>query len=536
MKHAVRHADIEFSDCLRISFFFDAKGAELERSIQGMYRSLLHQLLTQSPVLEKLFDERTWNHKTWPIGTLQELFHDAVLRLGETKLICYIDALDECDISEIRDMIDFLEDVASKAVSANVQFRVFFASRHYPNIRILRCVHIILDNLKGHQRDIETYVENTLKIPTNELRHEIMQAVRKKAGDVFLWVVLVMRRLNQESDLGDPGRLSDRLRGIPPGLHALFENALLERGTGDTTYLVPILLWVLYGKFAMIPLELYCVILHAGNSGSTETYGPTPSFDQVERFILNKSKGLVEVTGAGTLRQVQFIHETVREYLSSGGIGRLDPTLCHNPAGLGHETLRAMCFKYTSHIAQSLPTFKYSADTDPTYEAFEARRYQMDREFPFFIKAHENSIRQAELAQFHSVSQNPFLEAFPLELVTKCHDLLADPVFHYTASASKVFIFADLGTPQLLELELSNHHGNANHASGTDSLKRGTTDVETSSPSDQREMVNPLSRPQLGTAWTVRSCFWNMAQKSMLELVTTIKHSMRPCCMSNPTS
>lgn len=492
MKHAVRHADFEFSDCLRISFFFNAKGVELEKSIQGMYRSLLCQLLTQSPNLEKLLDKRTWTYRTWPIELLQELFYDAVLLLGEAKLICYIDALDECNTSEVRDMIEFLENLADKAVSANVQFRVFFASRHYPHINMPRCIHIILDNLKGHQQDIEAYLESTLKIPEDEIRHEIIEAVRKRAGDVFLWVVLVVRLLNEESDRGNPGRLIDRLREIPPGLHALFENALLERDIGDTKYLVPTLLWVLYGSNPITPRALYCAILHAGDSESTANCGPKPSFDQIEKFFLNESKGLVEVTAAGQNQRVQFIHETVREYLSSGGIGRLDHTFCHNPAGLGHETLRAMCFEYMSHAALSFQPSDYSPDIDPTYEAFYSRREQIRNKFPFLLHAQWESIDQAELAQNYGISQDSFVEAFPLDLVITCHNLLEVPELHYSASTSKVFVFANKGAPQLLELELSNHHGNANHTSRANRPTRSTSDGKTSLTSLHDTYANPL--------------------------------------------
>lgn len=495
MKHVVRHADVEFPDCLRISFFFNAKGAELEKSIQGMYRSLLCQLLTQSPDLEKLLDQRTWTYKTWPTELLQEIFYDAVLWLGEAKLVCYIDALDECDTSDVRDMIEFLENVASKAVSANVQFRVFFASRHYPHINMPRCIPIILDNLEGHQKDIEAYVENTLKIPRNELRHNLVKEVRTRASDVFLWVILVVRLLNEESDQGKPGRLSDRLRKIPAGLHALFENALLERDTDDTTYLVPILLWVLYGRSAIRPMELYCAVRHAGTSESTAECGLNPSFDEVKKFILNESKGLVEITGTWDFRQVQFIHETVREYLSSGAIGRLDNAFCHNPAGLGHETLRAMCFEYMSHVARSferLQPFKNPQDAIETYEDFLSRRAQILDKFPFLAEAHRESIYQAELAQIHGVSQNSFLKAFPLELVIRCQNLLELPGYGYSASTSKVFVFAHEGASQLLKLELSDHHGNANHASSADSLTRIINNAGTSFRSFHDRFENPL--------------------------------------------
>ena len=60
MKLAVKHAAEHFPNGKKISFFFNAKGTQLEKSMEGMYRSLLHQLLTQCAWLEEGLDERAF--------------------------------------------------------------------------------------------------------------------------------------------------------------------------------------------------------------------------------------------------------------------------------------------------------------------------------------------------------------------------------------------------------------------------------------------------------------------------------------------
>lgn len=64
-----------------ISFFFNARGETLERSLDGLYRGLLHQLLTAVPRLQKVLETAsTANHAQygWSLDTLKTLFSQAI--------------------------------------------------------------------------------------------------------------------------------------------------------------------------------------------------------------------------------------------------------------------------------------------------------------------------------------------------------------------------------------------------------------------------------------------------------------------------
>lgn len=87
MKCAVNHADKEQQPDLTISFFFNLRGASLEKSVESMYRTLLCQLLEQCSHVEHVFREhRAWQLRSWPIKLLQEVFKAAVLQLGKNTL------------------------------------------------------------------------------------------------------------------------------------------------------------------------------------------------------------------------------------------------------------------------------------------------------------------------------------------------------------------------------------------------------------------------------------------------------------------
>ena len=78
-------------------------------------------------------------------------------------MTCHIDALDECEESDVRAMIEFFEDLGCKAVSSHVRLHVCFASRHYPYISMSKCVQIDLDCHHGYQDDLLTYAQNNLR-------------------------------------------------------------------------------------------------------------------------------------------------------------------------------------------------------------------------------------------------------------------------------------------------------------------------------------------------------------------------------------
>jgi hypothetical protein len=150
-----------------LSFFFNARGEALERSTEGLYRSLLYQATAS---MSKLFPEtmhglesislEAYQRDGWQVGLLKSLIKKIVLQLNrKSHWSCYIDALDEGDDEDdVRDMVEYLEELTETAHEQGLQLSVCLASRHYTNISV-RCLEKLnLDDHTGHFQDIETYV------------------------------------------------------------------------------------------------------------------------------------------------------------------------------------------------------------------------------------------------------------------------------------------------------------------------------------------------------------------------------------------
>lgn len=115
MKRTLEHAEDHYHKDTVVSFFFHSRGYALEKTVEGMYRSLLVQLLRKLPYLrQKLptygqaYDEK----HGWPIAVLRNFLSVAVRGLeSDIAVSFYIDALDECNEDDIRSAIQHFEEL-----------------------------------------------------------------------------------------------------------------------------------------------------------------------------------------------------------------------------------------------------------------------------------------------------------------------------------------------------------------------------------------------------------------------------------------
>jgi hypothetical protein len=451
IKWAFQYTQNYCGDGKLISFFFNARGEGLERSTEGMYRSLLAQLLEEVPRLQSVLDKQR-QRDSWPIEMLSGLFREAVMALGEDRLTCYIDALDECSEAEIRNMIEVFEDLTESAIAESVNFRVCFSSRHYPCISIDTCLELVIEGQEGHESDIAAYIQKRLKVSARS-KSEMAVEIRQRASGIFLWVCLVIRILNEDIDHGDASKIKTRLKEIPDGLDELFQD-IITRGTREDTHLIPTLQWIMFTQRPLTCRELYHAIIYTPNDeiGLVSEHEKF-STKTAENFLLNSTKGLAERT-RGNQPKVQFIHESVRDYLRTTGFGHLAPHLNENLPGLTHEFLKQRCLALISgkvyrHL--SLPTTL----PDPKSEEVRNLLVKSSVELPFLEYAVSNLLYHAECAGAYQIPQHAFLKDFPLSIWTSLNNLFKKHmVRRYTASVTLPYILADHSLPTLLRIQL----------------------------------------------------------------------------------
>lgn len=418
MKFALDNAQAEAKDDIIISFFFNAQGDALEKSTAGMYRSLLLQLLRSFPRLQCVFDSLRLmgsNNREyrWSIEPLKDLFEQVVLKLESTSVTCFIDALDECEEGQVREMVSFFQHLGELVVLAKINFRVCLSSRYYPHITFNKGYDLELESENGHKQDIVRYLDNKLEIGQSKLAKIIRDEIQVKASGVFMWVVLVVEILNKDFDDGRLHALQARLKEIPYGLHELFHQ-LLTRDNRNREELLLCIRWVLFARRMLSPEDLYFAVLSGSAPKSLELLDPEEvTLSIIDRFILSSSKGLIEITRpAFKAVTVQFIHESVRDYfLKDDGLQRVWPDLKADIEADSHELLKQCCLNYIqSGIASRIEFNNWPPDLSRIYKP---RPKSMA--YPFFEYSVSNILHHAEAAQVGGIDQLKFIQKFQVK-------------------------------------------------------------------------------------------------------------------------
>ena len=458
LKFLLANSRKSMKDSIVISFFFNARGEQLEKSTLGTYQSLLLQLLERIPTLEPDFDSLDLSIKgnfanyQWSVESIKALFKEAILGLGNTSVLCIIDALDECDEREIREMTSFFEHIGDLAVSEDINLRVCFSSRHYPHISMQRGLDLVLEGQEGHTQDITSYIESELKIGHSKVAKQIRIDLQEKASGVFLWVVLVVEILNKEHDSGRIHALRRRLQEIPGDLHELFRD-VLKRDSRNRDDLILCLQWVLFAKHPLTPEELYYAIRSGENPQHLSSWDLEVSITDMKRFILDASKGLTEVTTSKNPK-CQFIHESVKDFLlKEHGLATIGPDLGSDFQGQSHERLKQCCINYMNvsgapYLGLDLPKASSEEATTLRKSANEAN--------PFMEYAVHQVLFHADVAQGFNIAQGEFMQSLKLSDWIQLNNLLEKHQNRrYTPNASLRYIIAEHDASNLISIHPS---------------------------------------------------------------------------------
>jgi hypothetical protein len=98
---------LQQSRAIGLYFYFNARGGQLEKSFLGLYRSLLVQLVQLVPKVAHELDALDTH---FDLPQLQRILTSAILSL-DRQVWLFIDALDECQEVDVRDLIEFLDEL-----------------------------------------------------------------------------------------------------------------------------------------------------------------------------------------------------------------------------------------------------------------------------------------------------------------------------------------------------------------------------------------------------------------------------------------
>jgi hypothetical protein len=203
-----------------IQFFFWRPGSPLQRSVPGLLRSLLYQvLMIDTGVIDRLLaDNFIGQHPTWEQTELLRTLETALKFRNKQHLCFFIDGLDEHD----GDYMSLLDLILHTHGTSNV--KICLSSRPEPafRLRLGACPSISMQDL--NRPDIKTLVQQKLELLATTSSTFIDEVTRRAEGIIF-WAALVCSSLLRRFTMHDDEvMLRKRLDETPSGLKNLFSH------------------------------------------------------------------------------------------------------------------------------------------------------------------------------------------------------------------------------------------------------------------------------------------------------------------------
>ncbi|MCJ1357195.1 MAG: hypothetical protein MMC33_007191 [Icmadophila ericetorum] len=438
LKHLVGNRQKRASETTVVAFFFHGQGAPIQKSANGLYRAILHQLLQQVPELLLALCAR-FKHKRdtrgvqeWQTRELEDFLSTNVIDASKIHpMEIYVDALDECGEEIALEILSFFQDLMEEAKKKDTEFKICFSCRHYPIISSGGGLEIRIDQKTTD--DIHTYVKHRLKYNINDIRAHDLEDLEKelvsRSENVFLWVDLVTARIIQLQRRGESHtRLREEVKKIQPKLKDLYREPLEGVPEEERPQTLRLMQWI---GFAFRPLSVgelrYAIAIDINTPcrslrecKAAGTLVETNS--QMENKIKHLCKGLAEVREHNGESIVQFIHQSVID----SGLETLNGSSAVSVIGSAHFHLSRSCLTYLDmeesyHMASVLSEFSSSRTANapnnnrlPALSTSDNDLFFMDYATEFWTRhtevVEDSGIAQGDLVQYMSLPYSATIE------------------------------------------------------------------------------------------------------------------------------
>lgn len=313
-----------------LDFFFHGRGTTLQKTSIGMFRSLLHQLYIQIPVVRErirtTFEEKSYigeNHCDWQLKELQDLFFNAVIDAARSKkIIIFVDALDEAGAEVTNDLADYLHRLNDSLNDVKSTTRICISCRHFPIVARVCGLEVLVE--KNNHDDIRTYVQSEIQAkvqietPEEATSWEALEDyVVTKASGVFQWVCLVLPVIIRYHGEGESlAYIREMLEKVPRELGDVYEhilkNVIEARNWGKTLHLMQ---WICLAQRPLSVTELRKAINSDPIDTRLQSKTCSNSRDFIENDTLMKKRikslsgGLAEINQGTDNTTVQFVHQ-----------------------------------------------------------------------------------------------------------------------------------------------------------------------------------------------------------------------------------
>jgi ankyrin repeat protein len=417
-------------NCVQLAFFFHRRGTSLQHTRIGMFRGLLYQLLNQVPSAGQGFyslceRKKRWQgdsgkDRNWRLEELQEAFSSALLAAAKDHSVrIFIDALDEAGEDAAREVVSYLYDVYDKLSMLDATVAVCFSCRHFPILTVSNGFEICLEH--NNQKDIERYALTELKRAVGERGSffDTLQAdIVSRASGVFMWVALAVPLVARQYNNGKPlDAIRQTLQAVPSELEEVYKHILtkvVERD--DRSQTLHLMQWIYLAERPLSVTEIRFAMASDDSFINQAQYSCQESKDFVEdnarmkKLIISLTGGLAEVkyhsqSDYGRQDTVQFIHQSVNDFLSKDKFRCLELDKTEDLIGQGHYRLSRSCINYLQ-LGEVRHAINALDDSEDYAYQIKAR---LIVDVPFIEYAAKSWFVHAEKAESYGISQQDLL-------------------------------------------------------------------------------------------------------------------------------
>lgn len=348
--------------------FFWNSGEQLQKSLAGVLRALLFEILRQCPELIPAAQSIIPN---WPlfdgeeISNIEELlsmYRTVILHSTGIRFCLFIDGLDEFQDAQ-HDLVDLNKMLRALDCSPNIKlcvssrpWTVFNDEFGSDYVWTLKLEDLTRDDIYRYVNDKFQEHPQFHKLVTKDSNYSrLMEQVTDRAQGVFLWVFLVTRTLLEGFSYKDSIlTMQRRLETFPPDLEAFFHHLIKFV---DPIYQRQTARYFSVATLADRPLSaMLFSFLDDVEYNTVESLRQPIAImrtseiedrrDQLQRRLDGATKGLLELTDHQCAPhpyvrfQVEFLHRTVRDFLNNSA-----PINASFQSSLGNESvaLTALC-------------------------------------------------------------------------------------------------------------------------------------------------------------------------------------------------
>lgn len=367
-------------------FFFNGRGGPMEKTLMGMLRRVLHQIVFQSPTAYKCLAP-FYHHMNkvntsrdrrvdWTGETLTRMF-ETVMQSSTKQTLIFIDALDEGEGFSLAQVFRLLEKHTNpRPDSPHATASVCLSSRP-GNFVNHRNEWTTINLTDFNSVDIETYTASRLHTMAKDcadsryeqLAAELAPQILGRADGVFLWARLVVDEIAAAMESYESVEyIRSQLSATPTDLWEHFRGILSKVKDHHIPDMKRLLQVILAAERPLSMEELVHVMALSSAdpprtlSGVWEVEAAEQRCQDMRRHMMLCCGGLVEVVETrrffyvgkfkklryGLTTRVQFIHQSVKDYLGSARIPKELAAMLGSTGleGNGHRLLLTACLRY----------------------------------------------------------------------------------------------------------------------------------------------------------------------------------------------